>query len=96
MKKSDIEKEFSKKFNLSSFESRKVLNVIIDAMERMLCDKKRIEIRHFGSFFTKSYRSYEGRNPRTGEKINIDEKVLPLFKVSKWLTPKLKEKPNEK
>ena len=86
MKKSDIEKELSRKFNLNSLESRKVLDVIIDAMTEMLRDRLegivemgkylRIEIRHFGSFFTKNYQPYEGRNPRTGEKIKIGEKTL--------------------
>ncbi len=92
MKKSDIEKKLSRRFNLSSVESRKVLDVIIDAMTGMLRDGERIEIRHFGSFFTKSYQPYEGRNPRTGEKIYIGEKTLPLFRVSNWLAPKLTEK----
>lgn len=96
MKKSDIEKELSRKFNLNSAESRKVLDVIIDAMTRMLRDGERIEIRHFGSFFTKGYQPYEGRNPRTGEKIYIGEKTLPLFRVSNWLAPKLTEKRSDK
>ena len=96
MKKSDIEKELSRKFNLNSVESRKVLDVIIDAMTRMLRDGERIEIRHFGSFFTKNYQPYEGRNPRTGEKIYIGEKTLPLFRVSNWLAPRLTEKHSDK
>lgn len=92
MKKSDIEKELSRKFELNSVESRKVLDAIINAMTEMLRDGERIEIRHFGSFFTKNYEPYEGRNPRTGEKIDIGEKTLPLFRVSSWLAPKLTEK----
>ena len=92
MKKSDIEKELSRRFDLNPAESRKVLDVMIDAMADMLRDGERIEIRHFGSFFTKSHQPYEGRNPRTGEKIYIGEKTLPLFKVSNWLAPKLTEK----
>ena len=92
MKKSDIEKELSRRFDLNSVESRKVLDAIINAMTEMLRDGERIEIRHFGSFFTKNYEPYEGRNPRTGEKIYIGEKPLPLFRVSSWLAPKLTEK----
>jgi len=95
MKKSDIEKELSQKFDLNSVESRKVLDAIINAMTEMLRDGERIEIRHFGSFFTKDYEPYEGRNPRTGEKIDIGEKTLPLFRVSSWLAPKLTEKSSD-
>ncbi len=96
MKKSDIEKQLSQKFNINPVESKKILDVMLDAMARMLSDGERIEIRHFGSFFTKNYEPYEGRNPRTGEKIYIGQKTLPLFKVSNWLAPKLTEKHSDK
>ena len=92
MRRSEIEKKLSEKCELTPAESRKVLDVIIDSMTEMLCERKRIEIRHFGSFFTKDYQPYEGRNPRTGEKIYIGEKTLPLFKLSNRLAPKLTEK----
>ena len=44
-----------------------------------------IEIRGFGSFVIKNYGSYEGRNPKTGEKIKVRPKKLPFFKVGKDL-----------
>ncbi len=43
----------------------------------------RVEIRGFGSFKVKSYNSYQGRNPKTGEIIQVKEKKLPYFKVGK-------------
>ncbi|MCZ6685233.1 MAG: HU family DNA-binding protein, partial [Candidatus Dadabacteria bacterium] len=45
----------------------------------------------FGSFFTKSYGSYEGRNPRTGEKVTVSSKKLPHFRPSRELIGKLNE-----
>ena len=45
----------------------------------------RIEIRGFGSFIVKEYKSYQGRNPKTGNKINVPPKKLPFFKVGKEL-----------
>jgi integration host factor subunit beta len=45
----------------------------------------RIEIRGFGSFTSKSYEAYTGRNPRTGETIHVPAKRLPFFKVGKEL-----------
>ncbi|MBW1827072.1 MAG: HU family DNA-binding protein [Deltaproteobacteria bacterium] len=45
----------------------------------------RVEIRGFGSFSVKSYKPYVGRNPKTGEKINVTSKRLPFFKVGKEL-----------
>jgi len=43
------------------------------------------EIRGFGSFKVKDYSSYQGRNPKTGEVIQVREKKLPYFKVGKEL-----------
>ena len=45
----------------------------------------RIEIRGFGSFEIRSYRAYEGRNPRTGSAVSVKPKRLPFFKVGKEL-----------
>ena len=46
---------------------------------------ERIEIRGFGSFEIRHYRAYEGRNPRTGEAVEVRPKRLPFFKVGKEL-----------
>jgi integration host factor subunit beta len=46
---------------------------------------ERIEIRGFGSFTSKAYEAYTGRNPRTGETIHVPAKRLPFFKVGKEL-----------
>jgi integration host factor subunit beta len=45
----------------------------------------RVEIRGLCSFFVKDYRSYIGRNPKTGEKVIIRPKKLPFFKSGKEL-----------
>ena len=45
----------------------------------------RVEIRGFGSFKVKAYRRYQGRNPKTGEIIQVKDKKLPFFKVGKEL-----------
>jgi len=44
-----------------------------------------IEIRGFGSFTVRPYKSYSGRNPRTGEPVKVAAKKLPFFKVGKEL-----------
>ncbi len=60
-------------------------------MEAALKRGERIEIRGFGSFELRSYRPYEGRNPRTGVRVSVQPKRLPFFKVGK----ELKERVNE-
>jgi integration host factor subunit beta len=44
-----------------------------------------VEIRGFGSFKIKHYKGYQGRNPKTGEVIHVEDKRLPFFKVGKEL-----------
>jgi integration host factor subunit beta len=60
-----------------------VVNVVFDSMADSLAKGDRVEIRGFGSFKVKSYNSYQGRNPKTGEIIQVREKKLPYFKVGK-------------
>jgi len=60
-----------------------VVNVVFDSMADSLAKGDRVEIRGFGSFKVKSYNSYQGRNPKTGEIIKVREKKLPYFKVGK-------------
>jgi integration host factor subunit beta len=44
-----------------------------------------VEIRGFGSFKVKSYKGYQGRNPRTGEVVEVKPKQLPFFRAGKEL-----------
>ena len=48
-----------------------------------------IEIRGFGSWFVKQYKSYVGRNPKTGADVFVPEKKLPFFKVGKELKKRI-------
>jgi len=54
-------------------------------MEEALVKGERVEIRGLGSFKVKNYDGYTGRNPKTGEMINVAPKKLPFFKVGKEL-----------
>ncbi|MDC0423409.1 integration host factor subunit beta [Methylophilaceae bacterium] len=61
------------------------VKTILDAMSDSLMKKQRIEIRGFGSF-SLNYRSPRiGRNPKSGEKVNVPEKYVPHFKAGKEL-----------
>ena len=54
-------------------------------MTDALAKEERIEIRGFASWYVKKYKAYPGRNPRTGEVIDVRPKRLPFFKVGKEL-----------
>jgi len=52
----------------------------------------RIEIRGFGSFVMREYGTYTGRNPKTGEEVEIMPKRLPFFKVGKELRERINDR----
>jgi integration host factor subunit beta len=62
-----------------------LVQIVFESMEVALKRGERIEIRGFGSFELRSYRPYEGRNPRTGVRVSVQPKRLPFFKVGKEL-----------
>jgi len=85
MNKSELVEALSIKKNLTYKKSEQIVNLIFDSMAQALIDSDRIEIRGFGSFMVKDYKAYMGRNPKTGEVIEVKEKKLPFFKVGKEL-----------
>jgi integration host factor subunit beta len=70
---------------LSKPEAEKVVGVFFNEMANALARGDRVEIRGLCSFFVKEYKSYTGRNPKTGEKVKIAPKKLPFFKPGKEL-----------
>lgn len=85
MTKADLINLISEKANITRVKAEAVVNTVFDTMVEALMKDDRIEIRGFGSFVNRSYGSYKGRNPRTGELINVEEKKIPFFKVGKEL-----------
>ena len=73
------------KSGISILQSEEIVNLVFRKMRDGLVSGGRIEIRGFGSFIVKEYKSYQGRNPKTGNKINVPPKKLPFFKVGKEL-----------
>ena len=66
-------------------EAELIVKTVFTGIEEALAREHRVEIRGFGSFKVKSYRQYQGRNPKTGDVIRVKEKKLPFFKVGKEL-----------
>jgi integration host factor subunit beta len=62
-----------------------VVQIFFDHMSDDMARGERVEIRGLCSFFVKNYKSYTGRNPKTGEKVTIRPKRLPFFKSGKEL-----------
>lgn len=85
MNKSDIIDFLAHKLNQPRKRAEDVVDLIFDMMTDALAQGGRVEIRGFGSFVAREYGSYKGRNPRTGESIEVHPKKLPFFKVGKEL-----------
>jgi integration host factor subunit beta len=85
MTKADLINLISEKATITRVKAETVVNTIFDTMIEALLRDDRIEIRGFGSFVNRDYEAYQGRNPRTGEVIDVEQKKLPFFKVGKEL-----------
>jgi len=70
---------------ISKAEAAKVVEIFFGSMTDSLANGERVEIRGLCSFFVKDYKSYIGRNPKTGAKVVITPKKLPFFKCGKEL-----------
>jgi len=80
-----IEKVAERTPHISKKDTEVVVNTIFDSMTEALRRGERIEIRGFGSFQVKVREARDGRNPKTGEMVNIPAKRTPFFKVGKEL-----------
>ncbi len=66
-----------------------IVNAILDEITQALANGNRVELRGFGAFSVKNRPARIGRNPRTGEKVNVEEKWVPFFKTGKELRERL-------
>ena len=85
MNKMELIRELANRCNLSKKEAASVVSLFFDKIASALADGDRVEIRGLCTFFVKEYRSYDGRNPKTGETVVVVPKKLPFFKCGKEL-----------
>ena len=85
MKKSDLIAALVDKKNLTEKQAMDIVNLIFKGFINELKKGGRIEIRRFGSFSVRKYKSYKGRNPKTGNTVDVKLKRLPFFKVGREL-----------
>jgi len=85
MVKSELVQVLKNKVELSRAQAEKVVDIFFETITDTLSRSDRVEIRGFGSFSVNSYKSYVGRNPKTGAQINVPPKKLPFFKAGKQL-----------
>ena len=83
MNKAELIEKVSERVQIPSNAAKVVVDTIFDTMKESLEKGEGIEIRGFGSFVVRNYGSYKGRNPKTGEIVDVAPKKLPYFKVGK-------------
>jgi len=89
MTKSDVITLLSTKNNLTEVQAARIVKLIFDGFKDALAKGDRIEIRGFGSFMMREYKTYTGRNPKTGNEVEVKPKRLPYFKVGKELKERI-------
>ena len=70
----------------------RIINIIFDEIVEALARGDRVELRGFGAFTVKHRPPRQGRNPRTGAAVSVDEKFVPFFKTGKELRERLNVK----
>ena len=90
MNKLELISALKDKADISKAEAAEVVKIFFGNMADAMARGERVEIRGLCSFYVKEYKSYTGRNPKTGEQVAIKPKKLPFFKSGK----ELKERAN--
>jgi len=70
----------------------RIVSTIFDEVSSALANGDRVELRGFGAFSVKKRDARQGRNPRTGESVEVSEKAVPYFKTGKQLRELLNSK----
>ena len=85
MNKSELVRVLAEKNKISVEDAEMVVQTLVSGMRETLMDGGRVEIRGFGSFKIKEYEGYQGRNPKTGDFIEVQPKRMPFFRAGKEL-----------
>ncbi|MDH4120183.1 MAG: integration host factor subunit beta [Deltaproteobacteria bacterium] len=89
MNKSQLIEKLAIRTHQTNKVAEQAVNIVFDNVKQALNSGDKVEIRGFGSFLLKKYGAYTGRNPKTGEKVQVPEKMLPFFRAGKDLRKKV-------
>jgi len=85
MNKLELIKTLRDECQISKNEAAAVADLFFNEMANALAKGDRVEIRGLCSFYVKKYKAYAGRNPMTGERVQVAPKKLPFFKCGQEL-----------
>src|SRR6266436_9385256 len=89
--KKEIVKQISEDLGLTQLKTKEIVQKTFDAIVETLLEEKRIELRNFGVFEVKRRKARKARNPRTGERVDVDPKFVVTFKPGKEMEEKVRK-----
>jgi integration host factor subunit beta len=89
--KKEIVKTISEEIGLTQLKTKEIVQKTFDAIVEALVEERRIELRNFGVFEVKERAARKARNPRTGERVDVPEKMVVTFKPGKEMEEKVRE-----
>jgi len=89
MTKQTLAEQLAFKHTIPVYVAEKIVNEFFNILSEKIIEGCRIEIRHFGNFTVRKYKSYMARNPLTGENFITNEKRLPFWRTGKALQERI-------
>ncbi len=85
MTKADLVEKVARTIKLTKKETEVIVGIIFQSITDSLSDGHKVEIRGFGSFRIRERNAKIGRNPKSGERVEVPAKKVPFFKAGKEL-----------
>jgi nucleoid DNA-binding protein len=89
--KKEIVKQISDELGLTQLKTKEIVQKTFNAIVETLLREKRIELRNFGVFEVKRRKARKARNPRTGEKVDVEPKNVVTFKPGKEMEERVRQ-----
>jgi integration host factor subunit beta len=95
MTKADLVEKVANQINLTKKQTEVVVNTVFSSITDSLAEGKKVELRGFGSFRIRQRNARVGRNPKSGQKVDVPSKKVPFFKAGKELRELVDEREAE-
>ena len=95
MTKKEIVKQISEQLGLTQLKTKEIVQKTFDAIVDTLLEERRIELRNFGVFEVKRRKPRKARNPRTGERVDVEAKFVVTFKPGKEMEERVRQLDHE-
>ena len=95
MTKAELVEKVANQINLTKKQTEVVVNTVFSSITDSLAEGKKVELRGFGSFRIRQRNARVGRNPKSGQKVDVPSKKVPFFKAGKELRELVDEREAE-